>query len=141
MDKETRREIIMDNYSHPINRGLTKNDKYITKNTSSDSCIDNITLELKAVDGIIEDIHFDGEACAICTSATSILVRTLMGKTLSEARDILDNFKKMLNEEKYNKEILGDLIVYEDLYLQPSRKNCALLPSKTAEKILEELGN
>ena len=67
MDKNIRREIILDNYQNPMNRGLTNDDAYIHQNTNSDSCIDNIDMQLKVEDGVIKDILFDGEACAICT--------------------------------------------------------------------------
>ncbi len=140
MDKETRREIIMDNYTHPFNRGLVEDDSYIKNNTRSESCIDNIEMMMKVNNGIVEDIVFDGEACAICTSATSILIQKLIGLNVKDAKNIIDNFKKMINEEEYDKELLGELNVYEDLYLQPNRKNCALLPSKAAERILDESG-
>lgn len=139
MDKETRREIIMDNYQNPMNKGLIDDASYIKKNTRSESCIDNIDMMMKIEDGIVKDILFDGEACAICTSATSILIRKLIGKNEDYAKKIIDNYRKMINEEEYDKELLGELNVYEDLYLQPNRKNCALLPSKAVLKMFEEV--
>ena len=42
-------------------------------------------LMVKINDGIIEDIRFDGEACAICTSSTSIMSELVIGKTIDEA--------------------------------------------------------
>ena len=140
MDRETRREIIMDNYQNPINKGLIDDETYIKSNTKSDSCIDNIIMMMKIDDGIIKDIVFDGEACAICTSATSILIHKLIGKDITYAKNVIDNYNKMINEEEYDKDLLGELLVYEDLYLQPNRKNCALLPSKAVIKIIESSG-
>lgn len=137
MDKITRREIIMDNYEHPFNKGLVSDLDYQKSNSNSDSCIDNITIMMKLEDNIIKDVVFDGEACAICTSATSILIKNLIGKDIDTALKIIDNYNKMINEEEYDENLLNDLIVYEDLYLQPSRKNCALLPSKAVLKILD----
>ncbi len=141
MDSITRREIIMDNYEHPTNRGLKEDPTYIKKNTRSASCIDNIEMMMKVEDGIIKDIVFDGEACAICTSATSIMIRKLIGKTKEEALNIIDNYKKMINEEEYDHDLLEELLAYDEIYLQPNRKNCALLPSKTIENILDEVGD
>ena len=141
MDKNIRREIILDNYQNPVNRGLTDDKDYIYQNTNSDSCIDNIDMQLKEEDGIIKDIVFDGEACAICTSATSILIKTLIGKTLEEAKTIINNYKNMINEKKYDEKLLGELIVYDEIYMQPNRKMCALLPSNAIEKILELIDN
>lgn len=141
MDKNIRREIILDNYQNPMNRGLTNDDKYIHQNTNSDSCIDNIDMQLKVEDGVIKDILFDGEACAICTSATSLLIKTLIGKTLSDAKNIITNYENMINEKEYDEKVLGELIVYDEIYMQPNRKMCALLPSNAVEKILEMIEN
>lgn len=139
MDKETRREIIMDNYQNPMNRGLKKEDGYILKNTNAESCIDNIDMMMKVEDGIIKDICFDGEACAICTSATSIIIRKLIGKNIKDAKNIIKNYRNMINELEYDHDLMGELLVYEDLYLQPNRKNCALLPSDAVLKIFKEI--
>ena len=137
MDKETKREIILDNYQHPMNKGLKEDDSYIKENTRSNSCIDNIDLMMKIEDGIVVDACFDGEACAICTSSTSIIVKSLIGKSVNEAKEIIKNYQNMINEEDYNPEILGELNVFDEIYMQPARKNCALLSSKSAVKILD----
>ncbi len=138
MDKETRREIILDNYQHPMHKGLIEDKSYKRNLIKSDSCIDRIDMMMKIEDGIIKDILFDGEACAICTSATSIFIRKLIGKDLIYAEKVINEFNKMINEEEYDKELLGELNVYEDLYLQPNRKNCALLPSKAIITIIKK---
>ena len=140
MDKETKREIILDNYQNPTNRGLVEDEAYIKANTRSSSCIDNIDLMMKIEDGKVVDACFDGEACAICTSSTSIIVKSLIGKSIDEARDINKNYQNMINEEDYNPEVLGELNAFDEIYLQPARKNCALLSSKSAVKILDEVG-
>lgn len=137
MDKETKREIILDNYQHPMNKGLKKDDSYIKENTRSNSCIDNIDLMMKIEDGIVVDACFDGEACAICTSSTSIIVKSLIGKSVNDAKEIIKNYQNMINEEDYNPEVLGELNVFDEIYMQPARKNCALLSSKSAVKILD----
>ena len=139
MDKETKREIILDNYQNPMNKGLKEDDSYIFENTNNESCIDNIDMMMKVENKVIKDILFDGEACAICTSATSIIIRSLIGKTLEEAEAIIVNYQNMINEKEYDKDLLGELNVYDDIYLQPNRKKCALLPKVTIEKILAKL--
>lgn len=140
MDKETKREIILDNYQNPTNRGLVKDESYKKANTRSSSCIDNIDLMMKIEDGKVVDACFDGEACAICTSSTSIIVKSLIGKSVDEARDIIKNYQNMINEEDYDPEVLGELNAFDEIYMQPARKNCALLSSKSAVKILDEVG-
>ena len=122
MDKEIRREIILDNYQNPVNRGLVDDNSYIKKNTNNDSCIDNIDMMMKIEDDVVKDIVFDGEACAICTSATSIIIKSLIGKKVSDAINIITNYQNMINEEEYDKDVLGELLVYDEIYLQPNRK-------------------
>ncbi len=140
MDDNLRREIIIDNYQDPMNRGLIDDDSYIKVNMNNESCIDEINLMVKVENDVIKDIRFDGEACAICTSATSILRNTLIGKTIEEAIEIYNNYEKMINEEEYNGDILEDAIVYSDIAKQPNRKKCALLPWWGIKKVIDELG-
>lgn len=138
MDAELKREIIMDHYSNPKNRVRTEDPDYIKFNTNNSSCIDNLDIYLKIKDGIIEDIVFDGEACAISISSTSIMITNLIGKSIDEAMEYITSFEAMLNEEEYNKEILNEAIVYEDIYKQSNRKTCAFLPYKGIKKALED---
>ena len=139
MDRETKREIIMDYSKDTTHRGLINDDRYFKENTRSDSCIDNMDMMVKLNNDIIEDVLFDGEACAICTSATSIWSDILIGKTIDEAKKIVDNYHKMIDEEEYDKKTLGNLQVFDEIALQPARKNCALLPCKTVIKILNDI--
>ena len=141
MDENLRREIILDNYQDPMNRGLIADDSYLKVNTSSESCIDNLAFMMKVENGVIKDIRFDGEACAISTSATSIMIRSLIGKKIEDVKKILINYQKMINEEEYDENILGELNVYDTICKQPNRKNCALLPSVAVNKMLGELEN
>lgn len=141
MDKDVKREIILDNYQNPINKGLVDDKSYILKNTNNDSCIDNIDMMMKIEDDKVVDIVFDGEACAICTSATSIIIKTLIGKSVSEVEEIIKNYQNMINEEEYDKDILGELNVYDEIYMQPNRKTCALLPSRAVINIIKEYEN
>ena len=138
MDSNLRREIILDNYQDPMNRGLIEDDSYLKVNTNSESCIDNLDFMMKIEDGIVKDIRFDGEACAISTSATSIMIRSLIGKKIEEVEVIIDNYRKMINEEKYDSEVLGELNVYDEICKQPNRKNCALLPSVAIANMLDD---
>ena len=138
MDPNLKRSIILDNYQNPKNRGLIEDDSYIKINMNSESCIDEVDLMVKIVDGKITDIRFDGEACAICTSSTSIMIETLIGKTLEEAKTIYNNFESMINEKDYNKDILECAVVYDDIYKQPNRKKCALLSWWGINKIIND---
>ena len=138
MDQEFRRSIILEHYQNPVNKGLIEDNTYIKVNTNNESCIDEIDLMVKIENGIIVDAKFDGEACAICTSSTSIMIKTLIGKTLEEAKEIYNNFLNMIDEKEYKEEILAEAIVYNDIYKQPNRKQCALLPWWGFEKIINQ---
>ncbi len=138
-DRELKRQIILDNYQNPKNRGLVDDNNYIKENTNNESCIDNIDMQMKVENDIIVDIRFDGEACAISTSATSIIIKSLIGKSVSEARKILQNYKNMVDEKEYDKDLIGELFVYDDISRQPNRITCALLPYNAVCKMLNRL--
>ena len=137
MDNNLKRSIMLEHYQHPKNRGLIDDDTYLKSNTNNESCIDEINLMVKIEEGIIKDARFDGEACAICTSSTSIMLDTLIGKTVEEAKEILKNFENMIDEKDYDEKLLQEAIVYDEIYKQPNRKKCALLPWWGIEKILD----
>ena len=141
MDDNLRREIILDNYQDPFHKGLVDEEGYCKVNTNSESCIDNLDFIMKIEDGVIQDIRFDGEACAISTSASSIIIRKLIGKSVEDAKTIIENYQNMIQEKEYDEELLGELLVYSEISKQPNRKNCALLPKVAIDKLLGELGN
>lgn len=140
MDQNLKRTIILENYQNPTNKGLIDDDSYINVNMNNESCIDEINLMVKVEEEKIVDIRFDGEACAICTSATSVMINTLIGKTIAEVKEIYQNYENMINENSYDENLLGDAIVYDDIARQPNRKKCALLPWWGIKKIIDEIG-
>lgn len=138
MDEKLKRDIILEHYQNPVNRGLIYGFGYIKVNSRNASCVDNIDVSALIEDGVITDARFDGEACAICTSATSVMIKTLIGKTLSEAKEIINNFDNMINEKEYDATKLEELNVYDTVYRQPNRKTCALLPFKAMKDIIDK---
>ena len=136
MDKELKRAIIMENYSNPINR--KRMEGYETANTRNSSCIDNIDLYVDIKDNVIKDITFEGEACAISISSTSIMINNLIGKTIDEAKEYIKNFENMINEKAYDKDLLKEAVVYDEIYKQANRKTCALLPYEGIKKIIDK---
>jgi len=138
MDNEIKRELILENFNNPVNKGLLNDSSYIKGEKNNSSCIDHFTIELLLDDNIIKDIRFDGEACAIATSSLSIAISTLIGKTKEEAIDIIDNYNKMIMHEEYNKELLDNLIIYEDISRQPARVNCATLGINGIKDLLKK---
>lgn len=139
MDNNLKRSIILENYQNPQNKGLIDDDTYKKINMNNESCIDELNLQVKIEDGKIKDIKFDGEACAICISSASIMTNVLIGKKTEEVEKILKNFLNMIDERPYDKEILEEAIVYDDIHKNPNRKKCALLSWWGIEKILNEI--
>ncbi len=137
MDANLKREIIVDNVENPFHRGIKDKENFIKANTHNESCIDNIDLYVKIKDNKIIDAYFEGEACAITTSATSIMLKKIIGLTKEEARSLMKEYYQMIEEETYNSDKLGELNVYSDIAKQPSRKKCATLPFQTLEKTLK----
>ena len=60
------------------------------------------------------------------------------GKTKEEALKIIDNYEKMINEEEYDKDLLEELLAYEDIYKQPARKKCATLAILGIKDLIEK---
>lgn len=138
MDNNLKRSIILEHYQNPKHKGLKHQENYKKINMNNKSCIDEVNIEANIENGVIKDILFDGEACAMCISSSSIMAETLIGKTKEEAQAILSNFKNMIEEKDYNKDILEEAEVYDDVYKQPNRKKCVLLPWWGIEQILDE---
>ena len=138
MDDKLKRDIILEHYQSPFHKGLVDNDSYIKVNGRNASCVDNIDVMVLLENDVIIDARFDGDACAICTSAASIMLKTLIGKAKEEAKDIINNYNNMINEKEYDSNKLEELNVYDTVYKQPNRKNCALLPFRTMGEILDK---
>lgn len=137
MDKDFKRSIILDNYQNPNNKHVGGSD-YVKINTRNVSCIDNLDIYLKINDDVITDVSFEGEACVISISSTNILANLLIGKSREEGLYLLDNYLKMINEEEYDKDVLKELLVFDDTGRQPSRIKCATLSANGIKNYLEK---
>lgn len=138
MNKDLKRELIMENYLHPYNKEVPNDiSAYEKVNSNNESCIDNIDIYMKIEDNIIKDIKFYGEACAISTSATSIMIKLLLNKSIDEAYKLYNNYYNMINEKEYDSEILEEALAYDEIYKQENRKHCALLPWLGIKKLLD----
>ena len=138
MDSNLRRSIILDNYNNPNNRQRHDNDDYIKTNSRNISCIDNIDVYVKIENNTIKDITYEGEACAISISSSSIISNLLKDKTLEQAKEIINNYYNMIEEKEYNKELLEEANVFDEIYKQPSRKMCATLIVRGIEEIINK---
>ena len=116
MDNDIKRSIILDNYQDARNRGIPDNtDGYIKINSNNQSCIDNIDIYVKLDNDKISDIKFEGEACVIAISSTSILSELLIGKTINEAKDILINYGESLELYRRCGSIIKGLYIVENM--------------------------
>ena len=138
MDNEFKREIILDNYKYPFNKDGNDELGYEKVNTNNVSCVDNIDLYVDIKDDVIKDIRFNGEACAISTASTSIMLKNIIGKNINEVKKYIENFMNMVNELDYNEELLGDAFAFSEIYKQENRKNCVTLPYVNILNLLDE---
>lgn len=105
------------------------------------NCGDEITLELNVKDGKIEDMAFSGHGCAISQASTSIMIDTLKGKTLEEAKEIIKAFIGMIKREITDEaelEKLEDAVAFQNVSHMPARVKCALLAWHTIEDMLNK---
>ena len=138
LDPSIKKELIMEHYLHPLNKGPKEDSNYVKVNINSETCIDNIDLYIYFDNDTIKDISFDGEACAISTSAASIMTKLLKGKKISEVRELISNYYKMINHEEYNEELLEEACCYDEIYKQQNRIGCATIPWRGIEKALKQ---
>ena len=102
-------------------------------------CGDKLTLFVKADNGVLEDLSFEGHGCAIFTASTSMLTEVLKGRSVEEIRDINDRYLQMLTDEEAqpDPEGLGKLAVFGGVKDFPARVKCATLPWRALEAILK----
>ena len=141
MDNEFKREIILDNFRKPFNKDGSDDLNYLKTNSNNESCIDNIDIYIDIKDNIIKDIRFNGEACAISTASTSIMLKNVINKSVDDAIKYIDNFMNMVNEKEYKEEELNEAIAFDEIYKQQNRKTCVTLPYVGILKILNNYRN
>ena len=138
MDKELKREIMLDHYSNPNNKQKIEDDRYKSIHNASESCIDDITVYMLAENGKIEDIKFDGVGCTICTSSTDIMCDLLIGKTFNEAKTILNEYYNMVDEKPFDEEKLEEANAFDTLYQQANRIKCGTIGIHAIEDLIKE---
>lgn len=105
------------------------------------NCGDEIEIELILDGNVIKDMAFTGHGCAISQASTSIMIDTLKDKTIEQAKEIIEDFIKMikrehLSDEEYSK--LEDAIAFKNIANMPARVKCALLAWHTLEDLLNK---
>ena len=134
------RTVIMDNYKNPKNKGLTKSDDFHFVHLNNPSCGDEMNVEIKIKDGVIEKINQDGHGCSISMSSASVMSDVLVSKTVEEARKIINDFYEMVKgNDNIDEESLGEALAYMGVRQFPARIKCATLSWKAIEQAIEEV--
>jgi nitrogen fixation NifU-like protein len=120
MSSDMYREIILDYYKNPRNRGVMDSPQ-ATARDSNPLCGDVVEMQLKFTDGKVSDVKFNGDGCAISQASASMLTEMVLGKSIEDAR-------------KLNKEDLLENLGSPNL--GPVRIKCALLPLKVVKTAL-----
>lgn len=132
-------ELIMEHSMNSYNKKELENADY-TEIGHNPNCGDEITLQLKVNNNIIEDMAFSGHGCAISQASTSIMIDTLKGKTIEEAKEIVKTFIDMIKRETLDEEELKkleDAIAFRNVANMPARVKCALLAWHTIEEMIK----
>lgn len=140
---EVYNELIMEHSMNSYNKKKLENADYCEIGHNP-NCGDEITLELKVNGDVIEDMAFSGHGCAIFQASTSIMIDTLKGKTIKEAKEIIKIFIEMIKRETTSEEELKkieDAIAFRNVSNMPARVKCALLAWHTVEDMLNKNQN
>ena len=133
-------ELIMEHSMNWYNKKKLKDASY-EEIGHNPNCGDEIKLELKLNGDKIEKMAFTGHGCAISQSSTAIMIDVLEGKTIKEAKEIVEIFIKMIRREITDEkelEKLEDAIAFKNISNMPARVKCALLAWHTFEDLLKK---
>ena len=133
-------DLIMEHSMNSYNKKKLDNPSFCEMGHNP-NCGDEIELQIKLNGNIIEDMAFTGHGCAISQASTSIMIDTLRGKTLEEARDITKTFIEMIKREIKDEnelEKLEDAVAFKNVSNMPARVKCALLAWHTLEEIINK---
>lgn len=140
---ELYRDVILDHYSHPRNRGVA-HPADATREGANPLCGDEIRVSLRVRNGVVEDVRFEAKGCSISQASASMMTEQIKGKPVAEANHLIAAFKAMMHTppgtEPGAADELGDLIALSGVRKFPVRVKCATLGWITLEMALEELG-
>lgn len=140
MDKldQLYRQVIMEHYKNPKNKGLINDDRYIKVHLDNPNCGDKIDVQVLLEDGQIKDIRHDGKGCSLCMSSASIMSELVKKKTLDRTKKIMYEFYDMMLGKEVSDEDLDEAIVYKSVSNFPARIKCVTLSWKALEEAIEE---
>ena len=137
--RELYEEVILDHNRNPRNYGRRPAECNRTALGHNPLCGDQVEVSMTLRDdGVIEDIAFSGEGCAISTASASMMTQALKGRSGAEARALFEAMHTVLVDDaapdlgRLGK--LGALLGVKDF---PMRVKCATLPWHTMEAALE----
>ncbi len=134
---ELYREIILDHYKQPRNRGeLDPHSARVEGNNPL--CGDEIQLDVRLNDAQLEDLAFQGRGCSISQASASMMTEAVKAKPLDDVHRLIDTFKDMMRGQPVDADELGDLEALEGVQKFPVRIKCALLAWTTLEEALKE---
>ena len=145
------REIILDHYRNPRNRGELPTPPAHRSEGFNPLCGDEVVVFLDVEDGVVKDLRIAGQGCSISQSSASMMSTAVKGKSVAEARDVVRAFKAMMSihehsldgdegeDESVLEVKLGDLEALRGVVKFPVRIKCATLAWNTLTQGLEEL--
>lgn len=146
------REIILDHYRNPRNRGELPSPPAQRIEGFNPLCGDEIVVYLDVADGVVQDIRISGQGCSISQSSASMMAAAVKGKPVGEARRLVRAFKSMMSLHEHALEgdgqadepedlsdvRLGDLEALQGVVKFPVRIKCATLAWNTLTQGLDE---
>ncbi|MCR5655861.1 MAG: SUF system NifU family Fe-S cluster assembly protein [Butyrivibrio sp.] len=133
------REIVNEHNLRPVHKGKMENPDLVLRGVNP-SCGDDITLQLKVVNGEIEDAMFDGSGCAISQASVDMMADQIIGRSKEDAIRLAGTFMGMIKGEIKDEEQLEELdeaAALQDISHMPARVKCAVLGWKTMQEMLE----
>ena len=103
-------------------------------------CGDDIMLMLVVEDGVVKDVRFQGQGCAISKASCSLMTVNIKGKPVAEAEIMVEQFREMIRgslDPARDPNLLGRLSLFESVKNLPSRVKCAVLPWATLHSAIQ----
>jgi len=135
---ELYRDVILDHYSHPRNRG-TADPADAVREGANPLCGDEIRVSLRVRDGVIEDVRFEGKGCSISQASASMMTESVKGHPVTDASALAGGFKDLMSGNGSTEGLAGneDLEALQGVKKFPVRVKCALLPWTALLEIIE----
>jgi len=132
-------QVLTEHYLHPQYRGQLPHAD-VTQSGVNPSCGDSLQLQVRFTGDVIEAISFDGAGCAISQAAADIVCALVVGKTKSQAQQLVDLLEKLACTPltPAQQEQLGEAVELTGALAMPLRVKCALLAARTLRELLDE---